>query len=146
MVESLGQEAIVPMCSPRLIEQGLPVVPADLTRFTLIDSKLNPVQWADWCAANGLKLPDRARPSFDRRSLAIAAAVDGLGVALETRRFAELDLANGALVVLDGPAFQPMERDTHFFCYRRADQGSQRMTAFRDWLYAQAGVAAPNCL
>ena len=146
VVESLGPEAILAMCSPRLIEQSLPVVPADLTRFTLIDSKLNPVQWTDWCAANGVKLPARPRPSFDRGSLAIAAAVDGLGVTLETRRFAELELANGALVVLDGPTFQPIERDTHFLCYRRADQGSQRMTAFRDWLYAQAGVAAPNRL
>ena len=146
VVESLGPEAVLPMCSPRLIEQGMPVVPADLTGFTLIDSKLNPVQWTDWCAANRLKLPDRARPSFDRGSLAIAAAVDGLGVALESRRFAELELATGALVVLGGPAFQAIERDTHFLCYRRADRGSQRMTAFRDWLYAQAGVAAPHCL
>ena len=144
VVESLGPEAVVPMCSPRLIEQGLPAVPADLTRFSLIDSKLNPVQWSDWCAANGLTLPDRARPSFDRGSLAIAAAVDGLGIALETRRFAELELAKGALVVIGGPDFQSIERETHFLCYRRADQGSPRMTAFRDWLYAQAGVAVPN--
>ena len=102
------------------------------------------MQWADWCAANGLALPARARPSFDRGSLAIAAAVDGLGIALESRRFAELELAQGALVVLDGPAFQAIARDTHFLCYRRADQGSACMTAFRDWLCAQAGVAAPT--
>ena len=146
VVESLGPEAVLPMCAPWLIEQSLPVVPADLTRFTLIDSKLNPVQWTDWCAANGLQLPERARPSFDRGSLAIAAAVDGLGIALETRRFAELELAKGALLVLDGPAFHPIERHTHFLCYRRADQGNQPMTAFRDWLYTQAGVTAPDCL
>ena len=146
VVESLGREAIVPMCSPRLIEQGPPVVPADLIRFTLIDSKLNPVQWSDWCRANGVELPHRARPSFDRGSLAIAAAVDGLGVALETRRFAELELAKGTLVVIGGPAFTSIERDTHFFCYRRADRDCQRMTVFRDWLYAQANVARPDGL
>ena len=146
VVESLGREAIVPMCSPRLIEQGMPVAPADLTRFTLIDSKLNPVQWSDWCMANGVELPDRARPSFDRGSLAIAAAVDGQGVALETRRFAELELAKGTLVVIGGPAFKSIERETHFFCYRQADRDCQRMTAFRDWLYAQAGVAMPDGL
>ena len=144
VVESLGPEAVLPMCSPRLIGPDRPLAPADLARFTLIDSKLNPVQWADWCAANGLALPARARPSFDRGSLAIAAAVDGLGIALESRRFAELELAQGALVVLDGPAFQAIARDTHFLCYRRADQGSACMTAFRDWLCAQAGVAAPT--
>ena len=144
VVESLGREAIVPMCSPRLIEERLPVTPADLTRFTLIDSKLNPVQWTDWCAVNGLELPDRARPSFDRGSLAIAAAVDGLGITLETQRFAELELAKGALVVVNGPSFQPIWQETHFLCYRRADRDSHRMAVFRDWLYAQTGMAAPG--
>ena len=144
VVESLGREAIVPMCSPGLIEQSTPLVPADLARLTLIDSLLNPVKWSDWCALNGLKLPDRARPSFDRGSLAIAAAVDGLGVALETRRFAEVELAKGDLVVIEGPSFQRIERETHFLCYRRADRNSHRITAFRDWLYAQAGAQLPD--
>ena len=144
VVESLGREAIVPMCSPGLIGQGTLLAPADLTRLTLIDSKLNPVQWADWCAFNGVKLPNRARPSFDRGSLAIAAAVDGLGVALESRRFAEVELAKGELVAIDGPSFQQIEREIHFLCYRRADRDSYRMTAFRDWLYAQAGAEPPD--
>ena len=144
VVEPLGSEAIVPMCSPRLIGQSLLLAPADLARLTLIDSKLNPVQWADWCALNGLKLPDRPRPSFDRGSLAIAAAVDGLGVALETRRFAEPELANGDLVILDSPLLQRIERETHFLCYRKADRASHPMTAFRDWLYAQAGTMPPG--
>lgn len=145
VVESLGREAIVPMCSPGLIAHGTPLTPADLARLTLIDSKLNPVQWANWCTLNGLQLPDRARPSFDRGSLAIAAAVDGLGVALETRRFAEVELAKGDLVVIDGASFQQIERETHFLCYRRADRDSYRMTAFRSWLYAQAGAEPPDC-
>ena len=129
---------------PTIPKPGRLLAPADLVRLTLIDSKLNPVQWADWCSLNGLKLPDRARPSFDRGSLAIAAAVDGLGVALETRRFAEVELAKGELVVIDGPSFQRIEREIHFLCYRRADRDSHRMTAFRDWLYAQAGAEPPD--
>lgn len=146
VVESLGCEAIVPMCSPRLIAQGPLVFPADLIQFTLIDSKLNPVQWTDWCKANGLVLADSARPSFDRGSLAIAAAVDGLGIALESRRFAERELAEGTLVVIDGPTFKSIQHENHFFCYRRADHNCQRITVFRDWLYAEAGVVIPNDL
>ena len=144
VVESLGPEAIVAMCSPKLIEHITPLAPADLVRLTLIDSKLNPVQWADWCALNYVKLPNRARPSFDRGSLAIAAAVDGLGVALETRRFAEVELAKGELVVIDGALFQQIEREIHFLCYRSADRESHRITSFRDWLYAQAGAEPPD--
>jgi LysR family glycine cleavage system transcriptional activator len=120
--------------------------PADLTQFTWIDSRLNPVQWADWCAANGLPLPDRPRPSFDRGSLAIAAAVDGLGIALESQRFAEIELAKGSLMVIDGPAFQAMGLETHFLCYRQADRDSHRLTAFRDWLDAEFSAAAPSAV
>lgn len=144
VVEPLGCETITPMCAPALARQFGPLAPEALMRLPLIDSKLNPVQWADWHALNGLSLPDRPRASFDRGSLAIAAAVDGLGVALETRRFAEAELAKGELVMLDGPSFRRIERETHFLCYRSADRGSRAITAFRDWLYAQAGATLPD--
>lgn len=144
-VEPLGLEATVPMCAPRLLEGRSPQTPADVLRFTLIDSKVNPVQWADWCKLNGLKLPDDARPSFDRGSMAIAAAADGLGIALETTRFAEQELERGDLVVLDGAAFQRIERVTHFLCYRRSAVDNQRLMAFCGWIQAQlAQPAAPS--
>ena len=76
-----------------------------------------------------LKLPDRARPSFDRGSLAIAAAVDGLGIALETTRFAEAEIARGDLVVLDAPTFKPIEQHTHFLCYRLAERDRSAVVA-----------------
>ena len=148
VAEPLGLEAIVPMCSPKLIEGCAELTPADCLELVLIDSKLNPVQWADWCALNALKLPRRARPSFDRGSLAIGAAVDGLGVALETRRFAEVELAKGELVVLHGPSFRHIERETHFLCYRQADRNSLHIAAFREWLYSEelrTGEASPVC-
>ena len=79
------------------------------------------MQWADWFKLSGLKLPSTARPSFDRGSLAVAAAADGLGIALETTRFAEVELARGELVAIDGPAFRRIERETHFLCYRKTN-------------------------
>jgi DNA-binding transcriptional LysR family regulator len=142
-VEPLGREEIVPLASPRLVgESGAPT-PRDVLRHTPIESKLNPVHWADWCRMNGLRLPDRARPSFDRGSLAVAAAVDGLGIALETTRFAQVELARGDLVVLDGPDFHRVIRDTHFLCYRRVDRDETRIVALREWLHAQL-AAAPH--
>ena len=108
-----------------------------MLRLPLIESKLNPVHWADWCRLNQQRLPDAARPSFDRGSLAVAAAVDALGVALETTRFAEAELARGDLVVLDGPDFRRIERETHFLCWRRAERDGPALRAFREWLTAQ---------
>lgn len=139
IIESLGLETILPMCAPALIEGHDIRRPEDVTAFTLIDSKLSPAKWPDWCLLNGVKLPGRARPSFDRGALAIAAAVDGIGVALETARFAESELARGQLVALDLPGFKPIERVLHSFCYRKADRGHRNVTAFRNWIREQMG-------
>jgi DNA-binding transcriptional LysR family regulator len=141
--EPLGLEDTVPLCAPRLIADRPPPGPAELTGYTLIDSQLNPVQWPQWCRLHGLALPAQSRPSFDRASLAVAAAVDGLGVALESRRFAEAELAQGTLVALDGPGFQPIRGEIHFLCYREAQRDLPTVRSFRAWIRAQAGVPLP---
>lgn len=140
-VEPLGLEMTVPLCSPRLLKKGALAVPQDLAQFTLIESKLNPVKWADWWKLNGLKLPDQARSSFDRGSMAVAAAADGLGVALETTRFAEVEIARGELVAIEGLEFIPIYRDTHFLCYRNVDRNNPQLAAFRHWLNEQLALA-----
>lgn len=137
IVEPLGLESTVPLCSPRLLEGRSPRTPADLLGFTLIDSKVNPVRWADWCKLNGLELPTGARPSFDRGSMAIAAAVDGMGIALESTRFAEQEIERGELVVLKGRSFRRIEQVMHFLCYRKAATDNEKLMAFRGWIRTQ---------
>lgn len=137
-VESLGMERTVPMCAPRLFgERAPPTTPGEVARLPLIESKLNPVHWADWCRLNGVRLPEAPRPSFDRGSMAVAAAVDAVGVALESVLFAERELERGDLVLLDGPGFRQIERATHFLCWRRAEREHPALVAFREWLLAQ---------
>src|SRR3546814_18002379 len=75
------------MCSPTLLNPALPTQYL-LSRLTLIDSQLSPVTWADWFSSNALELPGSPHPSYDRASLAISEAVDGLGVMLESTRLA----------------------------------------------------------
>jgi len=140
VVQPLGLEPTLPLASPRLLDGRRPSGPGELAAFTLIESRLNPVQWSDWCRLNGLALPPGAPPSFDRGSLAVAAAADGLGIALETPRFAEAELARGELVAIDGPAFRRIERATHFLCYRRSNEGRGPIVAFRQWLAAELGA------
>lgn len=137
VVEPLGVEPTLPLASPRLFAGATPSRPRELVGFTMIDSRLNPVQWADWCKLNGLKLPPDPRPSFDRGSLAVAAAASGLGIALETTRFAEAELASGELVALDGPAFRRIERTNHFLCYRKTTEERTTTAAFRQWLASE---------
>ena len=69
--------------------------------------------------------------------MAIAAAADGMGIALETTRFAGQELARGDLVILDGASFRRIERMTHFICYRKTAINNERLMAFCSWLKAQ---------
>ena len=98
---------------PKLLPKRRRIRVDDVLGLALIESQLNPVSRADWCKHNGLQLPRRQRPSFDRGFLAVAAAVDGLGVALETERFAESELARGELVAITGPGLLPIEQPLH---------------------------------
>lgn len=136
VVEALGAERTAPMASPKLL--GKRFKRDDIAKLTLIESKLNPVQWRDWFKENNLKMPDRPQPSFDRAALVLAAAVDGLGIALESVRFAERELAKGDLVIVGEGLYQSIERETHFFCYRTVDRSSQKIQQFHDWLLRES--------
>lgn len=130
---ALGTERIAPMCSPKLIDPAIPL--RDLPcRLTLIDSQLSPVTWTDWFSVNGLALPHKARPSYDRASLAISAAADGLGAILESTRLAEREIQNGELVALDQDGFLPCYREIHFVSYRANEGQIPKIERFRNWL------------
>ena len=134
VVEPLGLEKTTPLCSPKLLPEGRRVAPQDLLDMVLIESQLNPVGWADWCKYNGLKMPRGERPSFDRGALAVAAAVDGMGVALETQLFVEAELARGELVAITGPGLRAVERPLHYLCYRSSSETPPELAIFSAWL------------
>lgn len=142
-VTPLGRERIVPLCAPMLKPRRQPWR-AWMLEATLIDSQLSQVTWRDWFSLNGLVLPQRPRPSFDRAALAIAAAADGMGVALESARLAERELARGELVEAGPTVFKPVERDTHFLCERANERTTDKVAAFRCWLLDRLGLPAPG--
>src|SRR6185436_9440949 len=90
VVVPLGEETVAPMCAPQLAKSIK--VASDLLGQILIQSDNKQIRWSDWFAANGLSPPPLHGSRFDRSFLAIAAAVDGLGVALESTRLAEREL------------------------------------------------------
>lgn len=136
----LGQERVVPLCSPKLLRQG--VQPHQLlTELVLIDSLLSDIGWSRWFALNGLTLPQRPRPSFDRAALAISAAVDGVGVALESVRLAERELQRGELVELGADTFRPLQQAIHFLSYRTSERQRPKVRIFCEWLYQIAQVS-----
>lgn len=90
----LKEEVVTPLCAPHIAETIKS--PTDLLRHRLIQSDNKQVRWPAWFALNGIAVPSTSRGSrFDRSFLAIAAAADGLGVALESTLLAEREIFAG---------------------------------------------------
>lgn len=134
-VQSLGMEECCPLGTPTLLGGRTKIEFGELDTIPLIESQLNPLSWQDFFRLHGKPLPEiRHRPSFDRGALALAAAVDGLGLALESVRFSQQELAKGSLVKFAIEGCAPVMREVHFLCYRHTQRNSSKIVAFRDWL------------
>jgi LysR family glycine cleavage system transcriptional activator len=97
VVLPLKEETVTPLCAPHIAETI--ESPTDLLRHPLIQSDNKQVRWPAWFGLNGIAVPSTSRGSrFDRSFLAIAAAADGLGVALESTLLAEREILRGRLV------------------------------------------------
>ncbi|HKU00926.1 MAG TPA: LysR substrate-binding domain-containing protein [Paraburkholderia sp.] len=139
----MGEERIAPMCSPSLLHSNSE--PREqIRKLTLIDSQLSSITWSDWFSHNDMNLPNRARPSFDRAALVLSAAVDGMGVALETTRLAERELCRGDLVIVGEDEFVKLSRETHFLSYREDERNVDKVKRFRLWLFKATGLENPS--
>ena len=103
--ELLINEAVVPVCSPKLLEGPQPLrSPADVRFHTLLhddspDDDASCPTWEMWLKAAGVDGVDAARgPRFDQSSLVLEAAVLGQGIALAKSTIASDDLAAGRVV------------------------------------------------
>ena len=136
VLQALGQENIVPMCAPRLLSTDMSAR-QQMPELVLIESQLSRVKWSNWLALNGLTLPNRPRPSFDRAAMSISAAADGMGVTLESTRLAEREITRGDLVIVGANEFEPVLQEIHFLSYRSVEHKLHKVAAFRDWLLSQ---------
>lgn len=97
-VEGLAEEAFLPVCSPSYAKAST-MAPSDLPGHRLIHSIKAQVQWSQWFAmAGAMPTMEWRRLLFDRSHMAIDAAVDGLGVALESTLMMWRELRSGSLV------------------------------------------------
>ena len=138
---SLGEEKIVPLCAPELIDASIPVEEL-MSKLTLIESSLNHHTWEKWFEIHHLKNPSTRKMSFDRAALSVSAAVDGIGAVLESVRFAERELSRGELVELGQGIFLPTIDRTHFLSFKSNTKNSPKIKLFKEWLCSKAGVTA----
>ncbi|WP_205574729.1 transcriptional regulator GcvA [Indioceanicola profundi] len=130
-------DVIVPMCAPALARGLKPIrQPADLAQHTLIHSEVTIVGWRDWAKRHRKVRLDLERgPRFDRSFMAISAAVDGLGVCLDSLLLAEQELRTGKLIIPFADEF--MRVQGHGFVTLRSRMDLPKIRIFREWLFEE---------
>jgi LysR family glycine cleavage system transcriptional activator len=96
----LFDDAFQPVCSPAFLRDVHALAtPADLSKTTLLHAVRRMDNWQRWLELSGQpKLKPQRNLSFETSSLAIQAAIDGLGVAIVQRAYVAELLKVGALV------------------------------------------------
>jgi DNA-binding transcriptional LysR family regulator len=131
-VMPLCRERITPLCSPDMAREI--ATPQDLLSQRLIESENKKVRWRDWFQANGLTAPVPRGSRFDRSFIAISAAADGLGVALESTLLAERELRSGRLVCPLRGRWEDVIYVGHFLAFPRPQLRQRAFRLFHDWI------------
>ncbi len=123
----------VPVCSPKLLEQGKIESAADLLNYKLFYVKKHSEEWAAWFeAANTEYKPSKRPASFSSSSLAVMAASKGVGFALADVSLASENLKKGDLVM---PIDVRLKLDKAFYLvYQKNRKLTFAMKAFKEWI------------
>lgn len=141
----LFEERIYPVCSPTLLP--LLRTPADLARVTLLHedcdeapSPRSALSWEPWLERLGVAdQPRRSGIRLSHFTLVLAAALDGVGVALGREQLIQAPLAEGRLVRPFGPELELRSR-CQVIRWRSAPGNESRIAAFRSWLLAESAA------
>ena len=100
--KALVKECVLPLCTPKIAAMATDTAVEDLLeRCRLIQTVKAAISWSEWLAINDLKSVDTTPGlKFDRSSMSLQAACDGVGIVLETATLAMNELRRGALVPL----------------------------------------------
>lgn len=138
VVEPLFEERILPLASPAFIRAHRLRRIEQLQEVPLIQSNVSVVQWSDWLKAfSDQRAPDRYSLRFDRAQMSLDAAVQGLGVALESAVNAGLHLKDGKLKPVFGMD-KAVRVKAHFLVYPANHARRPPVEAFLSWIHGEA--------
>lgn len=142
VVFPLMEDSLTPLCAPKVKERIGNLDAADaLNDVPLIISERAPIGWTEWFRGRSFRRTLNRGLYFDRGYLALQAAAQGLGVALESTIFAEPYLRRGELVRLFEPGYGDMVISGHTLVYPPVYQEVRKIALFRDWIVAEAKAA-----
>ncbi|WP_326544110.1 LysR substrate-binding domain-containing protein [Pseudorhodoferax sp.] len=140
-VRPIFDEQVMPLASPAFMRRHRIAKPEDLLNVPLIQSTVGVVQWPDWFSLHAIAhTPGSYAYRFDRAFMALDAAVQGLGVALESTSIGESLLAKGRLQpVFTAGDHLPVQ--AHFLVYPARHAQRPEVVSFVNWLLGR--TAAP---
>lgn len=135
--ETILHDYILPMCSPTYLEQlgnDSKSLASIVKRARLIDSTKTVWQWDDWLARQGTNRASALGAlRFERSSMAIQLAVDGVGVILDSTTLACDELLSGALVPL-APGLGAIRFPAYWIVCPARHQSRRLVQEFSQWL------------
>jgi LysR family glycine cleavage system transcriptional activator len=136
----LKKANLVPVCSPKLLEgdRALKSV-ADLPQHTLLYITDRKDEWDLALEKTPVSRSQITKGlTFSSTSLAIAAAMEGVGVALADLELVERELQYGQLIIPFHLEFDT--KKAFYLAYQRGRQMTRPMQAFHDWILAEIGA------
>ncbi|MGH1462373.1 MAG: transcriptional regulator GcvA [Neptuniibacter sp.] len=140
----LREVTIVPLCSPALIaKSGKISAPEDLLQHTLINVSKRDHEWPELLRVAGVKdTTPKKSMTFSSTSLALGAAMEGLGIVLGDKHLAERELKYGQLIL---PYDVSLETNKSFYLAYETDRPlSTSMQFFRDWILDEMQQEIPD--
>ncbi len=132
----LRNMVLVPVCSPRLLEGSKPLnEPKDLLRHNLIQVERRPHEWSQMLAQAGIHESPAQGLTFSNSSLAVGAAMEGVGIALADIQLVEREVSYGQLAI----PFD-LQHDTgkaFYLVYQKNRQLTHGMQEVRDWILSE---------
>lgn len=134
-------ESVLVLCAPGVRDGDPPLLqPADLARHVLIHAR-NRLSWTDWLMQKGLGDLGQGRELFvERSTLAIDAAVRGVGVILESDLLAADEIRDGRLVEPFGARFRLPPAPAYYVVTSDRVQADGPALSFVDWLARETGT------
>lgn len=139
--QRLLDEQVVVVCHPRLLGKRKSIKAETLANMPLLQQSTRPDAWSQWFAqAQVAATRALAGPRYEQFSMTVAAAAQGLGLALVPRLLIEPELARGELVIA-----HPLALASQRGYYLVRPQGSEAPTGalgvFAQWLVEATGSA-----
>ena len=135
--EPIIVDRVLPLAAPRLATNNDTDPKRLFATNRLIHTVKAAIQWKDWLNFQKLKIDHEGGLKFDRSSMALRAAADGLGIVLETATLATNELRNGTLVPIT-PELGCLNFPAYWIVCPKRHLNRRAVQMFNEWIAEQA--------